>query len=476
MLAVAASGVCADVSAQPAPEVLTLQQAVAEALAKNDRIVDHTDAEAQAELGLRVARSAFRPKVVPNIFGSFGGTDLASQHYRVDVTQRLTTGTEMRLGVGTSTAQIPDSGGGDDVRFYEADTTLLLTQPLLRGFGRAVTKRSLSSAEMRQSAVARERDVVRRQVAIAAAAAYYQLVAQQAFVAVARASVARGQKLHEAADAKLAAGLVSQLDVLRAQQLLADAENQLADATASVDEARDSLLVVIGRQPGEPLAVAGDIPRVTGTVEADAAVATALASRAEMLNLADTTSEANMRVAASRNLLLPQFDVNLAMTRRQTAPGFLESFALDRFKLATFFTVGMPLDRTTQSAEFQQALIERQRRERERAALSRDIAAEVRREVRQRDRLARAVATAETSVELSKQEVEVAQLRYDRGLSNNLDLVAAEGQLLATEGRRIAALAQSAVQQLQLRAVMGVLDPAAEIVNATPPADGGGSQ
>jgi hypothetical protein len=73
---------------------VTLQQVVAEALAKNDRILDDADASPHAELDLRLARNEFRPTVVPNGFGSFGQTDLASQHYRVDVTQRLTTGTE----------------------------------------------------------------------------------------------------------------------------------------------------------------------------------------------------------------------------------------------------------------------------------------------------------------------------------------------------------------------------------------------
>ena len=454
---------------------LTLQQAVAEALVRNDRILDQGDLLAQADLDLRLARNEFRPKIVPNVFGSFGQTDVASQHYHVDVTQRLTTGTELRLGVGTATSQIPDVDGGEDVRFYNADTTLLLTQPLLRGFGPGVARRGLTSAELRRSGVERKHEVVRRQVAIEAATAYYQLVAQHAFVGVAQASVSRGQQLHEAAEAKLAAGLVSQLDVLRARQLRADAENQLADAIAGLDEARDVLLLVMGRDPGQPLAVDAAIPRTASAIDAEAAVAIALASRPEMQTLADAVSEANARVAASRNQLLPQVDLNLAMTRRETAPGFVESFGFNRFRLATFFAIGMPLDRTTQSVQFSQALLERERRDRERITLTRRITADVRREVRQRDRLARAVTTAETSVELSRQEVEVSQLRYDRGLSNNLDLVTAEGQLLAAEGRRIAALAQSAVQQLQLRAAMGVLDAASEMGQPVPPAAGQGA-
>jgi outer membrane protein TolC len=458
------------------PTRVTLREAVAEALARNDRIVDHADAAEQAALDLRLARSAFRPKIVPNMFGSFGQNDLASQHYRVDVTQRLTTGTEVRVGVGTETAQIPDADGSGDVRFYNADTTLLLTQPLLRGFGTAVARRSLTSAELRQASVERERDIVGRQVAIEAVSAYCQLVAQHAYVAVARAGVARGETLQEAAEAKLAAGLVSQLDVLRAQQLLADARNQLADAEAGLAEAGDLLLLVMGREPGDPVTVVDEIPRLAPAVDVDAAVATALASRSEFRALADAEREAAARVSASRNQMLPQFDVNVALTRRETAPGFLESFGLDRFRAATFFTVGMPIDRTAQTVEYRQAMIERGRRERERASLTRRIVTEVRREVRQQDRLARAVAAAETSLDLIRQEVQVAQLRYDRGLSNNLDLVAAEGQLLAAEGRRIAAMAQSAVQYLQLRAAMGILDPERDVAGMAMGNDRGRSQ
>ena len=96
VLVVAAAITCV-VSAVPvaaqSPPPLTLADAVNEALANNERIVNQADAIAQADLGLRLARNTFRPKVTPNIFGSFGRTDVSSQTYRVDVTQRLVTGT-----------------------------------------------------------------------------------------------------------------------------------------------------------------------------------------------------------------------------------------------------------------------------------------------------------------------------------------------------------------------------------------------
>ena len=53
----------------------------------------------------------------------------------------------------------------------------------------------------------------------------------------------------------------------------------------------------------------------------------------------------------------------------------------------------------------------------------------------------------------------MAQLRSERGLSNNLDVVAAEANLLAMQGRRLAALADLAVVNFSLRATIGILDP-----------------
>ena len=68
-----------------------------------------------------------------------------------------------------------------------------------------------------------------------------------------------------------------------------------------------------------------------------------------------------------------------------------------------------------------------------------------------------------TSVEIGRKEVEVAQLRYERGLSNNLDVVTAESNLLTAESRRIATLADSAVARLSLRAMLGILDPRKDV-------------
>jgi outer membrane protein len=460
----AAISTTASLSAQS--PILTLEQAVNEALAKNDRTLTQHDVSEQSALGVRLARNTFQPKVVPNVLGSFGTTDINSQTYRVDVSQKFTTGTEVRFGIGTSTSQIPGFPvvlERDDIHFYNADTTLTLSQPLLRGFGSAVTRRSLTSAELRRDAATRQQTLTEQEVALEVASAYYRVVAQEAIVDVARKSLDRARRLRDASEAKLDAGLVSQLDVLRSQQLVSQAEIQLFDAQSATEDARDRLMFAMGRPPGEQFVVPAVIPRSTDRIEPDEAVGMAVANRLDLKSLVASATDAEQQVRYARNQLLPQMDVNFVFTRRETADSFAHSFGVDGFRFATFFNISTPVDRTPQLVDYQNALIDRDRRKRDTLTLQRRIADEVKRALRERDRLERTLIAADMSVEIGRREVEVAQERYERGLSNNLDVVTAESNLLTAESRRIAALADSALARLSLRAILGTLDPRKDV-------------
>jgi outer membrane protein TolC len=241
------------------------------------------------------------------------------------------------------------------------------------------------------------------------------------------------------------------------------AELQFFDAQAAVEDARDQLRFLIGRDSGESLSVVRDIPRLDEPIAAADAVALALDRRLDLQSALALAADADRAASFARNQLLPQVDVNLALTRRETASSLGRSFGLDGFQFATFLTVSMPVDRTPAQIEYQNSLIERDRRSREIDSLRKRVGDDVRRGIRQRERVIRSLAAAEATVEIARRELEVAQLRYERGLSNNLDVVTAEGNLLSQQSRRISALADSAVAYLALRATLGILDPLKDI-------------
>lgn len=456
LLAVAPSG-AADDGAAPGPAPLTLGAAVRQALERNDRLIGVQENEAQADLSLRLARSGFRPKVTPNILGSFGQSDVKNQTYRVDLSQRFTTGTELHATVGTT------SDRNQLGTYYSTDTTLSLSQPLLRGFGRNVSRRSLSSAEVRMADVRRERVLAEQQVAVEVAGAYYRIVGQLQMVTVSEKMLERSRQLLEASQAKLEAGKVSQLDVFRAQQLVAQAEGQWLDSQGAVEDAMDQLRILLRRGPEYDFAVVGTIPEVVEQLGREQAIEIALATRLELTTATEALAEAERNVSFNRNQLLPQFDLNLALTRRDVADSFRSSFKFDKFDLATFFAISMPVDRTPQTIQYYSARIERDRRRREIENLKMRIVEQVRRAVRQLTRLAKSLDVAAASVEFAEKEVEVAALRYQRGLSNNLDVVNAEEALLSARSRRIGLLAEMAVARLSLKAALGTLDPRRDV-------------
>ena len=313
------------VAAQGA-KVLTLAQAVDEALAKNDRLINQHD-----------TIDAGRPRPAP------GAQHVPAQGRRRTSSDRSdrptsaarpiastcrrssSTGTELRLGVG--------HGVGADSRTPSAvhgQRHLLLqrrhdahgvSQPLLRGFGRSVTRRSLTSAELRRDDAGRQQTLAEQQVAIDVASAYYRVVSQQAFVEVARQSLRalapaarrvgsqarRRPRVAARRAARAAAGGAGRDPVLRravgGRRCARSAD--VPDGPARRTSRSTSSRRFRGREPS----------RSTSPTPSRIA----LDNRLDLKSRAAASADADHQVRFARNQLLPQVDVNFALTRRETA-------------------------------------------------------------------------------------------------------------------------------------------------------------
>jgi outer membrane protein TolC len=437
-------------------DLLRLADAVRAAIAGSAETVDARESVVMADASLRLSHSQVSPQVTVDALGSFGQSNLANQNYGARFSQQLRSGTRLSANLGATSSQ--NQLGA----FYASNTGLAITQPLLRGFGGEAVRRDLELAQLRTDDVRRDQARVEQQVALSMAAAYYRVATQTLMVQVADQSLERARALLAASEAKLALGKVSKLDVLRAQQLVVQGELQALDARTAVDNAKDEVRLILRRDPAfdftvEPVSCTPiELPPLAEML------AQAAARRPEITAASSTVRQAAMQLASAEDSARPQVDVTLQMTRNSVANSLRSAFGLDTFQVATFAGLSVPLDRTPSQTARQNAAIQFGRANRNLETMQLRVAQEVRTAYRDLDRLKRTLEQTDAAIGFAEQEVELATLRYQRGLSSNLEVVTAEGNLLSARAMRFNALADAAITQLRFKMAVGSFDPTTE--------------
>jgi cobalt-zinc-cadmium efflux system outer membrane protein len=148
--------------------------------------------------------------------------------------------------------------------------------------------------------------------------AYYGLAAAQARVVIALDLQALAGRAHEAAQERFEAGEIARLEVLQADLLLSQAENEAAGIAGERDAARAELNALIGRPPAEPTQVVEELAEVT-LPAAEIAATAATRGSAELAVLDRQVAEAAARAALARAEQVPDPTVEGAVTH--DAPG-----------------------------------------------------------------------------------------------------------------------------------------------------------
>ncbi len=434
------------------PSVLTLGEAVRIALARSDRVADARQQVHEADVALRRARAAFQPRLTPSIFSAFAQTAPSNQSYEVSFSELFSTGTSI-TGRASALGQRNQLG-----RFFLTDTTLDVSQPLLRGLGEQVVRRDVLDAEAIRLDAEDSEAAVRSGLVVDIATSYYQAVVMRRQVEVATAAVVRARALADAAQARLNVGRVSQLDVLRARQLLVHAEGQAADAEATAEDAEDELRALMGVGDEYVFAVAADIGPTLDVPSVEEATA-AVPSRPELRVAQRAADRAVRAVTTARNRALPNITAHVALTRQGTTDTVGRAFGLDAFRAAAFLGASFPLDRSETSLAIASAELTATRLQRVLERRHQSLVREARRAVRQYASAARQLQAADTMVDITERERQVATLRYERGLSDNLEMISAEQLLLAARAQHLAARAEVAVAALRARLASGLLSP-----------------
>jgi outer membrane protein len=415
---------------EPAPEgpaLLTIGTALRSALTRNPELLNSSDALLSAQWNERAVRSTFLPQVVP--FFSTEKSDETGERtdsYGLLVSEQFPFGTAL-TGQAIVNRQ-PFSAGGES---HTADYRLTLSQPLLRGVDPAVTAEPLRLAKRSTSAQSRALEVARRRTVLLIYQTYLGVSRQEEAVKLAVERVARARELTAFSRARFSAGSVSRLDVLRAEQQEASTVVAMNDAQNSLDDLRDSLRRTAGLDENQPFSIEMPLDLPVAEPDLEPALQDRMDRRPEALERKESVTDAEFALRIAKSLQLPS--LNGFLRYEAIGSGRSAGDALEPRNPAFVFGLSSQygLNSAVLRAQTRQAEIELGLRKRNFLVLEDDLAREIRRAYRRLDSLKKNHEIAVANERVSELQAEVARLRFEKGLSDNFNVVDAENLLNA---------------------------------------------
>lgn len=428
-------------------EVWTLTRCIERALRSNRAVLDAEAGVWSAEDNVIAADGAFQLQVLPFVSTSVdeNGDDVTSAG--------LTLGQQFRVGTNVVVEPISTRSLGR----YETGYTATLSQPLLRGASREFNESGVDSARFGARSARRSRFLVQVNITLATARAVYSIVQQRETVRLQREASGRSRQHMIAARSRERAGLSNSLDVFRATQQLRRAEEALAIAEQSLEDAKDGLRVLLALPLDTPLEVDAPLALASEDPPLEAALEQALKSRIELAQARDQARNAKRLSSVAEHNILPDLDVVLAFQQSGEDGSFGDSLGLGSGTMSIGVTGSADVRRIGERAAARQA--QRNAEVAVRAlSLQRDrIHQDVRNALRSLERSRKSIRIQEDQIVQAEGKLTVARKKYELGLATNFDVIEAEDELRRAETALIRAFAGAVIGQFELRAAVGSL-------------------
>lgn len=329
-------------------------------------------------------------------------------------TQRLPYGGEVEARwITRATDNLRERVGSE--YFQSSTLSIDASVPLLRGAGMAA-RENLIQSERDLIYAARGFEEFRRRFLVSIAVDYFRLVQSLAQIQNQAAQLSSLLRFEEEQKAKFDAGIVAAF-------ALADAQNRVFAARASLDQQRESYVVQLERfkirlgVPVEtPLRISGAaISLAAPDVDMNAAMQAALEFRLDLQTERDRVVDARRDVLVARNQVLPDLNLSAGASLPSDDGNNNAGFSLDPDDASwdASVTFGLPLDRRTERLQLRQTTIALHQRERTYDQFRDNLLLDVRRFARGIDLARRQLELAEYRVQINLRRRQEQELKRD---------------------------------------------------------------
>jgi outer membrane protein TolC len=336
---------------------------------------------------------------------------------------------------------------------YLFDYNLSVSQPLYTS-GKVGTALKLASLESEGAGV--DRDRAEQEVRLRVIRAFYNQLLTQRQLGVARETLRQREKHLEMARTRFASGVATEVDVLRSQVSVANAQPDLIRAENAVRQARSVLNNLLVRPLDFPTEGIGELSfSPEPQQELAEVIRAAFQHRPELerARINELEAQGQQKLARAESRLRLDFNGQYGLSAR--APANLANSEFSRWIFNV--TVGLPIfDGGRRSGLMQQAVANHKVAELTRVDTENAVRLEAQMALDELQRAEKTVEAAQLNVREAERVLAMMQDNYKYGAATTLDVLDAQTALTTARWTLLQGLYDHVMARAQLRYVMGV--------------------
>ena len=404
-------------TAELTKHTMTLQQVVKFGLEHN---VQYRQQLAQLPINDLDVQAAHDPFTLKTMLASSSNQRVGAeigQDYQINFNKKFAPGTNVGLGFGTARFS------GQSL----SQATLSLRQPLLRGRGSLVNTMGIEDAEQHRL---RQKNLIvhqKQQLILDIISAYYRSVLQQKSIQIHQTTIEQSQNMLDTSKAKFNFGMVSRMDVFRAELQLLEAQESYESAKSGHEKSLDELKLLIGAKLDDVFLLSDSIRfQAVHLAPEHKLIEQALASRPELANLKINQKLQAKRIIVAQNNMLPQLDLTLQVSQSNTANSFAKSTRLKDTRVGFGISGSPDFSMAAEEAQYRRQLLAFEHAHHQYQQAVEKIRSAVKQRVRQLKQGEKRISLRQRKVVAAEKQKQYALVRYQKGLVDNAVLVDAE--------------------------------------------------
>lgn len=393
----------------------------------------------------------------------------------ISISQRFLSGTQVTTSLISQSSLL----SGTAAKWKPAAVQVFVSQPLLRGFGTATNGRAIQIA--RNQSIQSDLEFTQRVVATVESVigAYWNLVSLTESVEVARRGLRSAEQLYDDNKIQLSSGVIAPIELVRAEAEIAARRQDLTTSDAKVRQLEIVLKDMLTRSVNPAIAAARiittdriSVPDIPAVQPLQDLIQKANESRPEIGSLRTNLQNDKLRVAGSRNALLPSLNLfagytsnaqtsvasalsGPALTASGMAVPLMQIFAGSVPDYQVGFQLTIPLRNRSADADYATSLVGLRRSEIDLQRAKKQIAFDVQNAlVGLEEAKARYNAALKQRV-LEQQTLDADRQRRAAGMATVYQVIQTERDFVSAEANEVSALCQYAQAQLDLDRATG---------------------